>query len=89
MSNYRREEEYWETIRQQLLIIIEEFPGFPKPDLIMNTGDAVDGDFVVHLKAAMLGHMGRVPDILLDESVVAAEKGAAGFMRRGPAPWSR
>ena len=89
MSNYRREEEYWETIRQQLLIIIEEFPGFPKPDLIMNTGDAVDGDFVEHLKAAMLGHMGRVPDILLDGPVVAAAKGAAGFMRRGPAPWSR
>lgn len=73
----------------ELLIIVEEFPGFPKPDLIMIMGGAAYTEFIGHLKSAMLENMGRVPDILSYEPVVVAAKGTNEFMWRGPAPWSR
>lgn len=89
MAGYANEEIYWEDVKLQLLTIMVAFPAFPKPDLVVVTGDAVERDFTEHLEAALLGNMGRIPEILSGEPVVVAAKGAAEFMRRGPAPWSR
>jgi hypothetical protein len=89
LGDYGSEEEYWEHVRREVLIIMEEFPGFPKPELVMVTGDAADGEFLEHLHGALMRHMGSVPEVLSNGSVVAAAKGAAELMRRGPAPWSR
>ncbi|KAK5655246.1 hypothetical protein OQA88_5813 [Cercophora sp. LCS_1] len=89
MSGYATEELYWQEARRQVLAIMEEYPYFPKPDLVMVTGDAVERAFLENLEAALLANMGRVPEILSDQPVVVAARGAAEFMRRGPAPWSQ
>jgi len=88
-AGYACDEDYWVNVRRELLAIMEQFPGFPKPELIIVTGDAVDGEFLTQLEAAMMGHMGRVPEVLSNRTVAVAAMGAAEFMRRGPAPWSR
>ena len=89
LARYPREEDYWRDARRHLLIILEEYTGFTKPHLVILTGDADDGEFTAHLEDALLGHMGRVPEILSNQSTVVAAMGAAEFMRRGPAWWSR
>lgn len=89
LDDYTQEEDYWEDVRKHLLFIMVEY-GFRNPQLIMITGDAADGKFMEHLKSTMLGHMGKVPDIISDDPIFAAAKGAAEFMRRGPLePWSK
>ncbi|OIW24506.1 hypothetical protein CONLIGDRAFT_673673 [Coniochaeta ligniaria NRRL 30616] len=89
LGGYGSEEEDWEDVRREVLIITVEFPGFPNPDLVMVTGDTADGEFLEHLRSALMGHIGSVPEVLSNGSLVAAAKGAVEFMRRGPARWSR
>ena len=88
LGGYGSEEEYWEHVRREVLVIMDQFSGFPNPNLVIVTGDAVNEELLEHLHGALMGHMGSVPEVLSNGSVVAAAKGAAEFMRRGPAPWS-
>jgi hypothetical protein len=88
-ANYYDVRDYWADVRRYVVIIMENYPGFSKPEVIMITGDAADAEFMENLEEAMMDHMGRMPEVISDESVVVAAKGAAEFMRRGPAPWSQ
>lgn len=89
LAYYPDEKDYWTDVEDFLLIVMKFFPYFDKPDLILVNGDAVEREFMQHLENSIARHMGRVPEVLSDEPVTAAAKGAAEFMRRGPAVWSR
>lgn len=82
--------DYWANVKDVLLAVMTEFPLFPRPTKILVTGDKVYGDFMEFLVSTLKEYLGSVPPILpVDATVqVVSAKGAAEFMRRGPAPWS-
>jgi hypothetical protein len=88
ISGYPNPEDYWADVKRTLLHTMVEFPGFPKPAKIMITGDMANGSFREFLEKTIKGHMGVLPPVLSDSSNVVAARGAAEFMRRGPAWWS-
>jgi len=89
MASYDDVGLYWRDVRRQLLVIMEKHPIFPKPELVILTGDAIGNEFIEHLEAALWGDIGRVPGILQGEPTVVAAKGAAEFARRAPDLWWR
>ncbi|KAK5653809.1 hypothetical protein OQA88_7967 [Cercophora sp. LCS_1] len=88
LAKYDRAPDYWGDVKSHLLSISREYPSFEKPDLVLITGNAADGEFKHVLEEALMEDMGRVPPFIDRDPVVVAAKGAAEFMRRGPAPWS-
>ncbi|PNY23692.1 Uncharacterized protein TCAP_06365 [Tolypocladium capitatum] len=88
ISGYSHPEDYWSGVKDLLLYTMRTFPGFPKPDKIMITGDMAHENFMNFLEETITQYMGFVPPIISEEAQLAAAKGAAEFMRRGPAPWS-
>lgn len=85
---YSDPDDYWSNVRHTLLATMLEFPGYAKPSRILITGDMTDGYFMEFLAKTMVKHIGWVPPIISKDAVVAAAKGAAEIMRRGPALWS-
>ncbi|KAH6679329.1 hypothetical protein B0J14DRAFT_295590 [Halenospora varia] len=88
ISDYASSDEYWADVRETLLLTMTTFPLFPKPEKILVTGDRVYDEFMDFLKQTLDDYLGHVPPILSVDAVEVSAKGAAEFMRRGPAPWS-
>jgi hypothetical protein len=88
ISGYSNPEDYWTDVRGALSGTMLEFTSFPKPTKILITGDKAYGYFMEFLEETIKDHIGSVPPIISEDAVVVAAKGAAEFMRRGPAPWS-
>lgn len=88
ISGYPTLDNYWADVRETLLLTMTTFPGFPRPEQILVTGDRVDGHFIGFLRDSLNDYLGYIPPILSTEAIEVSAKGAAEFMRRGPAPWS-
>ena len=88
IRSYTSPDDYWADVKDALLETMRTFSLFPRPQTIMLTGDMVHDDFMNFLKATLNDYLGKVPPILSVDPVVVSAKGAAEFMRRGPAPYS-
>jgi hypothetical protein len=86
-ARYKNEEDYWHDVKGALLQRMHENPWLGKPEMILLTGDMIDGDFIDVLKEAMKDYIGLVPPIFFDDPVVVAAKGAAELRRRGESPF--
>lgn len=89
MPTYTDPDDYWADVKSTPLYTMTTFPGLRKPQQIIVTGNKVDANFMNFLRASLQDYLGSVPLVLpVSESAVISAKGAAEFMRRGPAPWS-
>ncbi|TVY92397.1 hypothetical protein LAWI1_G001852 [Lachnellula willkommii] len=88
MNAYPSLDNYWADVRETLLLTMTTFPFFPKPEKILVTGDRAHGYFMKMLRETLNDYLGHVPPILSIDPREVSAKGAAEFMRRGPAPWS-
>ena len=66
---------------------MHENPWLGKPEMILLTGDMIDGDFIDVLQEAVKDYMGVVPPIFFNDPVVVAAKGAAELRQRGESPF--
>jgi hypothetical protein len=80
---YTSEDDYWRDVKGALLQRMLETPAMKKPVKIILTGDMVHGEFMHVLEETIKDHMGEVPPIFSDDTVVVAAKGAAELRRRG------
>jgi hypothetical protein len=77
-------EQYWEDVRQALLRPMVKNPYARKPQIVIVTGDAVDGGFIKVLEDSLRDHLGEVPKIYAGDAATVASKGAAELRRRIP-----
>ncbi len=84
-----REEYYWECVRQALMEIMVENPYYSRPEKVLLMGESVnDTQFRVVLEDALGSLMENMPEILAENVVYVAAKGAAELDKRGPYyPW--
>lgn len=88
ISAYPSLEKYWADVRETLFLTMTTFPGFSRPEQILVTGDRADGYFMDFLRDSLNDYLCHVPPIISTDAIEVSAKGAAEFMRRGPAPWS-
>jgi hypothetical protein len=82
IPGYSSSDEYWSDVESTLLQIMDRFPGFAKPNIVMITGDMVHGYFMEFLKNTLSDYLGELPHILSADATVVAAMGAAEIMRR-------
>jgi hypothetical protein len=88
VNAYQSLDNYWADVKEALLLTMTTFPNFPRPEQILVTGDRAEGYFLRFLEEIMHEYLGHVPPILSTDATEVSARGAAEFMRRGPAPWS-
>lgn len=91
IEGYPTYDAYWDDVRAFLLAIIRVHPGAEAPRRIIAQGDMVDEQFLRVLRQTIKGQWGeeQVGPIYSHLAESASSRGAAEFMRRGPAPWAR
>jgi len=88
--NYPTHDAYWADVREFLLSVTWVHPGARAPRRIIVLGDMVDEHFLRVLRETVVAHWGddEVGPIHSHLAESASSRGAAEFMRRGPAPWA-
>lgn len=82
IHGYPNSDQYWGDIRETLLQVMNKYPGFHKPKILIVTGDAVDEYFIRFLATTMYDFLGVELPILSSDATTVAAKGAAELMRR-------
>lgn len=78
-----REEYYWERVRERLIEIMVRNQYYQRPAKVLLLGESVlDETFARVLREALSSVMEEVPEILEDEAMFIAAKGAAEFAKR-------
>ena len=91
MEDYPTHDAYWDNVRAFLLSYVRVRSSADAPRMTIVLGDMVDEKFLRVLREAITGHWGEeeVGPIYSHLAESASSRGAAEFMRRGPAPWRR
>ena len=91
IKDYPTDSAYWDEVRAFLPTIIQVHPGAEAPRRIIVQGERVDEQFLHVLREVVTGQWvgEEVGPIYSHLAESASSRGAAEFMRRGPAPWRR